>query len=526
MAIRFTRRRMLTTAAAAGILGSSVVRGRPAQAQTPQFGPPTPFDADFVRSEAWRRAGRPYQAPAVLQREVLETIDYDFYQQIRYRPTATLWAEGGAPYPVQPFHPGRWFEEPVDIHVVEAGQARRVQYSRGLFDFGDTGLDRVLTDDLGFAGFRLMYGDDLNRDWLAFLGASYFRSAGALDQYGLSARGIAVDPGLPTAEEFPGFVRFWLVRPEAGANRITVHALLDGPSLTGAYRFDIVKEGAVTMDIEAQLFARADIKRLGVAPLTSMFWYGENNRHTATDWRPEVHDSDGLAIWTGAGERIWRPLDNPAVIRTSAFLDANPRGFGLLQRDRSFANYEDDGVYYDRRPSVWVEPQNDWGPGEVHLLEIPTDDEIHDNIGAYWVPEAPVTAGSELTFRYRLHWVAEEPYPPSSVARTVATRLGRGGIPGQPRPPNTKKFVIDFVGGPLESLPRRFDVLPVVTASRGTVTDAYALQVVDTTRWRAVFDLAVEGSEPVDLRCYLRLDDQTLTETWLYHYEPFQFDAT
>ncbi len=522
----YSRRHLLVAAAAAGLFGAVGSRARPTRAEDLRFGPATPFDFDIVRAEARGRAASPHQPPVVRQREILETIDYDVHQQIRFRSSATLWAEDTAPYPVQFFHPGRWFEEPVEIHVVEAGQAQQILYSRDLFDFGDTGLDGVLSDDLGFAGFRLMDGGNLGRDWLSFLGASYFRSAGPLDQYGLSARGIAVNTGLPVEEEFPQFIKFWLERPAANVPGVTIHALLDGPSLAGAYRFDVVNNGTITMDVRAELFARTDITQLGIAPLTSMFWYGENNRHRATDWRPEVHDSDGLAIWTGEGERLWRPLDNPSAARTSAFLDANPRGFGLLQRDRAFANYEDDGVYYDRRPSVWVEPLHDWGPGAVHLLELPTDDEIHDNIGAYWVPETPVTAGSDWAFAYRLHWVAEEPYPPQSVARVVSTRLGRGGVPGQPRPENVKKFVVDFLGGALETLPRSFDVLPIVTASRGAVTQAYAVQIVDTTRWRAVFDLAVDGPEPVDLRCFLRLGEQTLSETWLYHYVPFSFDAS
>lgn len=188
------------------------------------------------------------------------------------------------------------------------------------------------------------------------------------------------------------------------------------------------------MDSEAVLFVRREIERLGVAPLTSMFWFAENNRHLATDWRPEIHDSDGLALWTGAGERIWRPLNNPQVPRTSAFSDDNPKGFGLMQRDRAFANYQDDGVFYDRRPSLWVEPLAPWGKGSVQLVELPTDDEIHDNIVAFWVPAEPVRAGARLAYRYRLHWRADEPYPAPQLARTISTRIGRGGIPGQPRP--------------------------------------------------------------------------------------------
>jgi glucans biosynthesis protein len=356
----------------------------------------------------------------------------------------------------------------------------------------------------------------METDWVAFLGASYFRSAGALDQYGLSARGIAIDTATPRPEEFPRFTKFWL---EPGADGVqTVYALLDGPSITGAYRMILHKGEAVVMDITKMLFAREEIGRLGVAPLTSMFWYSEISRPQNVDWRPEIHDSDGLAIWTGEGERIWRPLNNPREVQTSSFMDTNPRGFGLLQRDRDFENYQDDGVFYERRPSVWVEPQGDWGAGAVQLVEIPTEDEIHDNIAAYWVPEGAVTAGRRLTYSYRLHWVAEEPYP--AAGRVVATRLGEGGRPGQPRPPHSYKFVIDFAGGRLAELDREQKVEPVVETSRGEIIRPYTLPPVGTDRWRAFFDIHVKGQEAVELRCYLRLGDEALTETWLYRFFP------
>jgi glucans biosynthesis protein len=253
-----------------------------------------------------------------------------------------------------------------------------------------------------------------------------------------------------------------------------------------------------------------------------MFWYDEANRHQAKDWRPEIHDSDGLALWTGGGERIWRPLNDPPQVQTSVFVDQNPKGFGLLQRDRSFDNYLDDGVFYERRPSVWVEPLGDWGEGSVQLVEIPTDDEIHDNIVAYWVPKAPVEAGSDWAFKYRLHWLKDEPYP-SSLARVISTRLGRGGIPGQPRPKDKKKIVIDFVGGPLEELKKNDPVKLVVSSSGGIIDGEYVLQVVGTTGWRAFLDIAAEGNAPIDIRAYLRLEDKTLTETWLYQFIPFEF---
>jgi periplasmic glucans biosynthesis protein len=488
-----------------------------------RFGPPEPFDFERLKAQARALAAEPYQEPLIRHPEILETIDYDAYQQIRFDPEQALWEDHGGPFPVQFFHLGRFSKAPVKMHEVREGTAREILYSAGYFDLGETGLEQQLPDDLGFAGFRVMDGHGLRTDWLAYQGASYFRTSGALDQYGLSARGLAIDTAMPWPEEFPRFTQFWLERTPEDSAHVVIYALMDSPSVAGAYRFDWTKDEGSVADIQAQLFCRKDIARMGIAPLTSMFWFGESNRHQATDWRPEIHDSDGLAIWTGAGERIWRPLNNPKIVRTSAFVDENPKGFGLLQRDRAFANYEDDGVFYDRRPSVWVEPLEPWGRGAVQLVEIPTDDEIHDNIVAYWVPEQPVTAGSEWSLAYRLHWLADEPHPPTAVARVLHTRLGRGGVPGQPRPEGARKFVIDFAGGPLEALQKLDEVEPVITASRGRIDNAYALQIVGTTHWRAFFDLYAEGEELVDLRCFLTLDDRTLTETWLYQYLPFSY---
>jgi glucans biosynthesis protein len=268
------------------------------------------------------------------------------------------------------------------------------------------------------------------------------------------------------------------------------------------------------------MFLRRDVSRLGLVPLTSMYWYSETIKPTAIDWRPEVHDSDGLAIWNGAGERIWRPLNNPMQTRASAFADTRPRGFGLLQRDRAFDHYQD-GVNYEKRPSLWIEPLGDWGEGSVQLIEIPTDDEIHDNVVAFWVPKADAKAGSSYSLQYRLHWSDQEPFP-SPLARCVATRIGRGGQPGQPRPQGVRKFMVEFIGQPLQNVP--FGVKPevVLTAARGKFSYIFAEAVPNGVpgHWRAQFDFTPEGNEPIDMRLYLKNGDQTLTETWLYQYQP------
>jgi glucans biosynthesis protein len=537
-----SRRRLLV---GAGALGAWNALPHAAWAALPtqlEYGPAQAFSFDDLIARARTLAGQAYAPSPALSRDVLERIDYDAHGKLRYKSEFALFARGPGSFPVTFFHLGRYFQTPVHMHLLEASgrQAREILYNPAYFDMPADSPARELAAGAGFAGFRFqesrLGGAEAQKqlpwqknDWVAFLGASYFRAIGDLYQYGLSARGVALDvaqAGKP--EEFPAFTHFWFLPPsgKSGDHTVTVYALLDGPSISGAYRFDLRrdlgKNGAVLMEIDCALFLRRDVARLGIAPLTSMYWFSETDKSSAVDWRPEVHDSDGLALWTGSGERIWRPLNNPKRTMASAFADRTPRGFGLLQRDRDFDHYLD-GVAYDRRPSLWVEPLGDWGAGSVQLIEIPTDDEIHDNIVAMWVPQAEAKAGSSHRLKYRLHWRADEPAAPrAALAHCVATRLGHGGEPGKPRPRGVRKFVVEFLGGPLSQLPWGVKPEAVLSASRGTFGNVFCEAVPNGVpgHWRAAFDLTVNGQEPVDMRLYLRQAGQTLSETWLYQYHP------
>jgi glucans biosynthesis protein len=401
--------------------------------------------------------------------------------------------------------------------ATDDNHVRDVPFATDIFDIPADSPARDLPDGFGFAGFRVMR-PDLEPDWVSFLGASYFRTDGPEGQYGLSARGIAVNTGLDRPEEFPRFKAFWLGPPESDEEDLSVWAELDGPSVTGAYRFGLIRDGESgghVTHVAAHLFLREDVERIGIAPLTSMYWYSERDRVTGLDWRPEIHDSDGLALETGAGERIWRPLRNPGGVATSSFVDENPCGFGLIQRDRTFENYQDDGVFYDRRPAAWVRPRNSWGRGAVQLVELPTNDETFDNIVAYWVPDEPVRRGDELFFEYDIEWRARDPEA-TDVATVVATRQGQGGIPGQPIPPDTAKMVVDFAGPALAGLDRESGVEAVLEVKNGDIVQPVsAYRVVGTDLWRMVFDFRQHDAGPVNLRGYLRNDGRALTETWL-----------
>jgi glucans biosynthesis protein len=485
-----------------------------------RFGPARPFSFDSLKAQAGALAARPYRSTPSPAGGIIQGIDFDKVQKIRFRPEDALWRGSAAAYPVSFFHLNKYSRDPVTIFALEGAgpimTAREIVYSPAYFDYGASGLDPRALGPLGFAGFRANNGPDNPSDWLAFQGASYFRTAGQDDQYGASARGLALNTALATPEEFPRFSQFWLAE---NGETLTIYALLEGPSVTGAYKFDCARKDGVVMDVHCDLFFRGAPERLGIAPLTSMYWYGENQRDRAADWRPEIHDNDGLAMWNGKGERIWRPLINPPHVQTNTFADQAPKGFGLIQRDRDFSDYQDDGAFYEKRPGIWVEPKGDWGAGAVELVEIPTSDEVHDNIVAYWRPQTPVKSGDTPSFDYRLTWQDNEPGYPADMARVVATRIGRAGIPGaESWDANARKFSLDFEGGPLAQMAPRFDIKPVVTASSGAATDAYVTKVVGTNRWRALFDVPVDGKAPVDLRCYLRLGDKTLSETWIYQY--------
>jgi glucans biosynthesis protein len=519
----FDRRSLLTGAATALAASASPI---PALADGLQYAEPSPFSFEALKARARDMAAAPFVAPPQLDRGLLWPIDYDAHGRIKFKADLALWAEGPSRFPATFFHLGRFFQSPVRMHLVERGEAREIVYDPSYFDMPPDSPGRHLPPNSGFAGFRIQESRDgpldwRRNDWVAFLGASYFRGIGELRQYGLSARALALDTAVfGRAEEFPAFTHVYFETPEPQAPTLTVCALLDGPSAAGAFRFALTRDKAVVMDVDASLHIRNEVSRLGIAPLTSMYWFSETMKPTAIDWRPEVHDSDGLALWTGEGERIWRPLNNPARPRVSSFIDERPRGFGLMQRDRSFDHYQD-GVFYDRRPSLWIEPLGDWGRGAVELVELTTDDEIHDNIVAMWVPAEPARAGQSHELRYRMHWVADEPYP-SPLARCVATRLGNGGEPGTERPKGLRKFVVEFLGDPLARLDAGVRPQLALWASRGSFSARRAEPVPDDVpgHWRAEFDLGVTGTDPVEMRLFLRNDDEVLSETWLYQYNP------
>jgi glucans biosynthesis protein len=497
------------------LLAVFAISMRPALAQ------PAPFGFEDVARIAQERARQPYApTPSALPTQ-LQALDYDGYRDIRFRPARALWRDARLPFEAQFFHRGLYQREAVRLHEITPEGVRALGYDSADYDFGKNGVQPQTWGDLGHAGFRIHYplnGPQYKDELVVFLGASYFRALGAGQQYGLSARGLAIDAAGGSGEEFPRFTEFWLERPAAGARQIAFYALLESPRATGAYRFEVVPGTETVTRVQSRLFLRASerpIATLGVAPLTSMFLFGENQPR-AGDYRPEVHDSDGLMVATGEGEWLWRPLQNPKQPVATSFTVQQLRGFGLMQRDRAFASYEDTEAHYERRPSAWVRPLSDWGPGRVELLQLPTPDETHDNIVAYWVPAQLPAPGAPLDFSYEIAWQGDaQAQPPGS--RVLQSRRGMGYTRLTPLERSGQvQYVLDFGGPALDALPPDAPVRAVVTADgNGRVLEQIAYPNSAGKRWRLSLRVQrLDPTRPVELRAFLQQDNHVVSETW------------
>ncbi|MDX5402513.1 MAG: glucan biosynthesis protein [Rhodobacterales bacterium] len=481
-----------------------------------------PFHFDAL-TEEMRVLAQTEAVPAERLSGFFTDFSYDDYQAVQFNPKRARWAGPEAGFHLHAFHLGWLFAEPVKMFELEGGIARPMVFTTDDFLYYDRVKDRVpLHEPLpGVAGFRLnapLNRADLFDEVIAFLGASYFRAVGRGNGYGLSARGLAINSGLSQPEEFPRFSRFWVEKPVPFAREVTVYAALESASCTGAYRF-VIRPGTNTeMDVTARLFFRAEVNQVGIAPLTSMFLFSEKNRADFDDFRPNVHDSDGLTIIRRNGDRIWRPLNNPPRLAESWFVEENPLSFGLMQRDRDFESYQDAVAHYERRPSLLVEPLSDWGRGAVRLVEIPSDLEVNDNIVAFWVPEAKPVPGALVEYAYRLHWGALPVDPAADVAYVKETRAGTGGVSGVENTEGTRKFVVDYAGGLLASLPADAAVEPVVTITGGRISVQTLSKIEGINIWRLVIDVLPETGETVELVAHVAGYGRKLSEDWLYQW--------
>ncbi|MDF2999771.1 MAG: periplasmic glucan biosynthesis protein MdoG [Xanthobacteraceae bacterium] len=498
------------------LLGASALAAAPflsmmAGAARAQADKPVPFDAQTVRQMAKELAGARFAPPDSSLPPELDKLSYDDYRNIRFNTDRSLWRGQGSAFEAQLLHRGFLFRDKVDIHLVADGQARKLHYDQSLFRFEHGLKPPDPKIDLGFSGFRLhspINRPDYFDEIAVFQGASYFRAIGKGHVYGASARGLSIKTGEAEGEEFPVFKAFWLEQPRAGVDSVVVHALLDSPSAAAAHRFTISPGKSTVMAVEMTLYPRVDLDKAGLASITSMFMFGPNDRNDIDDFRSMVGDSDGLAILTGTGERLWRPLTNPLRLQISAFGSTNVRGFGLMQRQRSFFDYQDLEARYERRPSVWVEPIGNWGDGAVHLVEIPTKEEIHDNIVAFWRPKEPLRKGREYAYTYRLHWCWDGP-DNAPIGRFGLTRVGGTD--------ERRQFVLDLTGDSIKNLPPE-GLNARVTANEGEVSNVVLQPHPDIEGWRIAFVFEPKGAEVAELRAEMVRGEERLSESWVYRW--------
>lgn len=488
------------------------------------------IDLAHIEEIAGRLAQEPYRPETprgedAAAMKTLAALKYDQYRAIRFLPERAIWKSENLNFHMHLFHLGYLFTQPVHINEFTRTHCQRLRFVQDFFSYDRSGMTASLPATLGYAGLRLHFPlnkPDLFDEAVVFQGASYFRALGKGNVYGLSSRGLALNCALPgVTEEFPVFREFWVGKPEGAQRTITIFALLDSDSVTGAYQMDLAPGDPTTVDVRATLFFRKTSAVVGVSPCSSMFWFGENSRQRFDDYRPEVHDSDGLAIKASKGECIWRPAsNNPPHIETHSFKLDGIKGFGLLQRDRDFNNFQDLEALYHKRPSIWIEPTSEWGPGEVRLVELPTQEELADNLVVYWIPDAKPEPLKPFRFSYRQTWGMMD-NPTGAGCWTVATRSGT-----HPWAPGVRFMIVEFDGPRLRGLPAEKMPDAVVTVANGA---PIAVENVRTQRnpingvWRASFEVRPATTNtppaqigPIELRCCLKSGEDYLSETWTY----------
>lgn len=499
------------------VLALALVAGdaRSAKAPAPPDAPQQatyPFTFETLIEDAKRRAATPYSPQRNRVPNALDKLSPEQYRSIRFNPDAGIWRAEQLPFRLELLRAGYNLQTSVTVSTVADGEAHDVVATPAMFDMESALPAQLAKVSLPLSGFRVRTRLNSNKIWdefLVFQGASYFRAVAKKLLYGLSARGLAVNTAEPSGEEFPAFTHFWIEQPGAHANSIVIYALLESESTTGAYRFTVQPGIETVTDVDLTLFPRTEMRVTGIATLTSMFLFDESNRGRLDDYRPEVHDSDGLQIAAKSGEQIFRQLANPIKLQVSTFTTQQPLGFGLVQRSRQQSDFQDFDAQYERRPSAWVEPVGDWGPGSVELVEIPSGRETNDNIVAFWRPAQPLAPGHATHLAYRIIWCAE-PAQPKSLGKTIATRSG-ASIDGKRR-----VFLLDFVGAGEKVDGLRLDL----TSSAGRISNAVVMPNSALHGLRATFELDPRDADLIELRLRIMRGDRPVTETWLYRWTP------
>ena len=511
-----SRRAVLATAVAAAAAGAAprALAQQPPLPAAQALPDGQRFDAGNVAALARALAKRPYQAAPTEMPDGLRDLTYEQYVTIRPSPSALLWGGEGRGFVVEPLHRGFVFTVPVALHVVEDGVVRRVAYDPGRFEFGKLKSPEA-GRDLAFSGFRVYaaFGAGQPVDFALFQGATFFSALAAGQGFGIQARGLSIRTAEARGEEFPYFRAFWIERPSVGQGALVVHALIDSESTTAALRMTLRPGETSHVDVEGTLFPRATLDHVGLAGMAASYLFGPSDRRNVDDARPGVYEVNGLLVANGGAETLWRPVQNPETLQVSAFMDRDPKGFGLMQRARDYASFQDDDQHWERRPSLWVEPLAEWGEGAVQLVEIPSDSEVNKNVIAYWRPKAPIPAASEFPFGYRQSWCWQPPHRPA-LAAVAGSRVG--GVPGGRK----RRVLVDFAGEALAAGAVPADLKASVSAAPGKVERLRTFAYPERRTLRVSFDLDPGGDNHSELRLLLEGGGQAISETWLYRWTP------
>ncbi len=505
------------------LTGASVLTIEQADAQTARPPQANRFGLDDVVKRARDLASAPFEGQLLPLPDELAKLNFDAWRDIEFREDKSLLGANGSLFRMQLYHLGHLYKRSVTINTIRDGIPTPLPYKPSQFDFGRAKLEKPLPVNLGFAGFKIRFPlNDPKRfdEFISFVGASYFRFLGRRQRYGLSARALVLAGGT-NQEEFPFYREFWIDTPAAGSEKLTIYALLDSSVTTGAFQFDCFPRDESAIEVTATLIPRRDDVKVGLAPLTSMFFIGENDHRFNEDFRPELHDSDGLLVHNGAGEWIWRPLRNPTLAQTSSFFDKDVQGYGLFQRDRQFDHYQDIDLAYQLRPSYWVEPKIKLGEGHVELFEMPTTDETNDNMVASWVGKQPLVVGTPLNYAYTITASLDFGHL-SENAKVVASFQTAARALGstEPNTPGTRRFLVDFEGGDLSYFQDDPGAVQVVaTTSVGKIIRAYTQWNPFINGFRATIDVQLDLDQTADIRCFLRTGVRTLTETWTFPWQ-------
>ena len=303
--------------------------------------------------------------------------------------------------------------------------------------------------------------------------------------------------------------------------------IFDGKSLTGAYEFVVTPGDATRIAVRSRLFLRRQPLVLGLAPLTAMYFHGENSARPAGHWRPRVHDANGLLIHDGASnEWLWRPLINPVNLQTDLFVVKKPRGFGLMQRNRRFEEFQDNDARYDLRPSVWITPKGDWGSGHIALVQLPAPNDTNRNIVAFFQPDQRPPVGQALHCDYEIQF-GDYRIGKAPLASSVNTFVADAHRIDPTNEPGSYLLTINFSGDELATLRRDAAVVANVTAlDDGRVLRQYVEYLTPMKGWRLTVLAKPADGRALSLRAFLSLggaensQPRTLSETWSYRLPP------